>query len=293
MADDIREALKAAQNHHPDDILKYLGLIRGSHFNRPERVHSLCNVLLSKHGSRLSESELWNVREDLAIACMQLGKAEEAADLVNKTVAKFPASCRAARLKGMYLESVGRVDEAQAEYDAVLKQIDGQNLMIVHRQVALRKGKGDIQGALDLLHRQIETQLGDWQAWYEAGKLHLSRGSYTEAIFCLEEVLMHNPADLAVQLLMADSLYAAGGLQNVKLARKYYASVVEMSEGSNVKSLYGVCLCTARLRKLDNFEESDGLGDLAAERLLQEYAEHNSGLVPCIRSLLQEQGVAL
>lgn len=28
MADDIREALKAAQNHHPDDILKYLGLVR-------------------------------------------------------------------------------------------------------------------------------------------------------------------------------------------------------------------------------------------------------------------------
>lgn len=42
---------------------------------------------------------VWNVREDLAIACMQLGKAEEAADLVNKIVAKFPASCRASRLK--------------------------------------------------------------------------------------------------------------------------------------------------------------------------------------------------
>lgn len=45
---------------------------------------------------------VWNVREDLAIACMQLGKAEEAADLVNKTVAKFPASCRAARLKVLH-----------------------------------------------------------------------------------------------------------------------------------------------------------------------------------------------
>ena len=45
---------------------------------------------------------MWNVREDLAIASMQLGKAEEAADLVNKVVAKFPASCRAARLKVLY-----------------------------------------------------------------------------------------------------------------------------------------------------------------------------------------------
>lgn len=195
--------------------------------------------------------------------------------------------------QGMYLESVGRVDDAEAVYDAALQQIDGQSLMIIHRKIALRKGKGDIQGALDLLHKQIETQLGDWQGWYEAGKLHLSRGSYSEAIFCLEEVLMHSPADVAVQLLMADALYAAGGLQNVRLARTYYASVVEMSEGSNIKSLYGVCLCTAKLKKLHSSEENDDLGDLAAERLLQEYAQHNSGLVQNVRSLLQEQGLAL
>lgn len=48
----------------------------------------------------------------------------------------------------------------------------------------------------------------------------------------------------AVQLLW-QLLYTMGGIDNLRTARKYYASTIELSGGKNMRALYGVCLvCT-------------------------------------------------
>lgn len=211
---------------------------------------------------------------------------EEALTIINKVTREFPRSCRASRLKGMYLESIGKEAEAIATYDAGLQTIDPQNLMMIHRKIALKKGRGDVSGALDMLHTHLDIHLGDWQAWYEAGKLHATQGSYAEAIFCIEEVLMHQPADISVQILLADCLYAAGGEERVQCAKAYYASVVEMTGGSNIKSLYGVCLCTSRLAHMKCKENKKELSSLAADTLLREYALKAPELVPSVKRVL-------
>lgn len=246
----------------------------------------MAGKLLNKFSSGLKESDLWNVREDYAIACIQLGKRDAALSIVNKVAAKFPQSCRALRLRGMYLESIGKGEEANTTYETGLQTIDSQNLMMLHRKVALEKGRGDIAGALDLLHKHLEIQLGDWQAWYEAGKLHAKQGSYSEAIFCLEEVLMHQPADIATQILLADCMYASGSQEQVALAKKYYASVVEMTDGNNIKSLYGICLCTAKMHHMKCKESEETLSKLAGETLLREYALKSPDLVPSVKKVL-------
>jgi len=241
---------------------------------------------LDKSSSILKESDLWNVREDYAIACIQLGKRNEALSIVNKVVAEFPTSCRALRLKGMYLESIGNREDAKTTYELGLQKIDPQNLMMIHRQIALKKGSGDITGALDLLHKHLDIQLGDWQAWYEASKLHIKQGAYAEAIFCLEEVLMHQPADIATQLLLADCLYASGGQEQLQLAKKYYASVVELTDGNSIKALYGISLCTSKLRHMKCKENDEVLGKLAAETILSEYATNSPDFVKSIKTVM-------
>ena len=260
--------------------------IRTGNLARPEEVYQLAGKLLDKFGSRLKESDLWNAREDYAIACIQLGKRDEALSIVNKVAAEFPASCRALRLKGMYLESIGKQQEASMTYEAGLQKIDPQSIMMIHRKIALKKGQGDVEGALDLLHKHLDVQLGDWQAWYEAGKLHAKRGAYAEATFCLEEVLMYQPADIATQLLLADCLYASGTQEQIQIAKKYYASVVELTNGSNIKSLFGICLCTARLNHMKCKENNEELSNLAAETLLREYALKAPDVVTSVKQVI-------
>ena len=40
-----------------------------------------------------------------------------------------------------------------------------------------------------------------------------------------------------------------GGDEDVRAARKYYAAAVDMSNATDVRALYGLALCDARMRK--------------------------------------------
>ena len=302
--DDLRDARAAAACSSAaavQPILKYLRFRRANHTTtNPLEVYRLTSKVLECSTSKaLSESDRWSVSEDHVIACVQLGRADEALAIVNIVTGRFPRSCRAARLKGMYFESVGSFDEARATYDAALR-IDPDNLMINHRVAALKAGRGDIVGALEDLHKHLTTHLGDYQAWYEAGKLHTRQGAYAKAVFCFEEVLMHQPGDMQLTLTVADCLYACGGVQNVCLARKYYASVVESSGGASVKALLGVCQCCARLGESSNESQSRGkggqsecgsrtesLGTLSAEALTSEYTLKGSTWAGALDTLLR------
>jgi len=259
---------------------------------------------------------VWNVKEDVAIACMLLGKEEEALRLIQEIMGKFKSSRRVSRLQvrwllflihsthqpiykyninyhmqGMYGERIGNFDEAKKIYEASLESCP-QDLQILHRVVALKQSRGDIPGALDLLHKHLETHMTDSKAWIQAGKLHIKQGSYSKAVFCLEEALMHQTGDIALQLIIADALYAEGGHHSIRQARKYFSGVLEVSKGSNMRALLGVCSCTARLKAMGH-PCSDTLGETAAQVVLQEYAAQNRDMVTVVKDFLKTQRYAL
>lgn len=71
---------------------------------------------------------------------------------------------------------------------------------------------------------------------------------YPQAAFCLEEVLLHNPTNIAVYVQYADVLYTMGGsASNFRTARSYYAAALELSGGTSVRALYGITASTAQL----------------------------------------------
>lgn len=265
---------------------------------------------------------VWNVKEDVAIACMLLGKEQEALRLIQEILGKFKSSRRVSRLQvsdwflfserllcdawyngdveqpianasmqGMYGERIGNFDEANKIYEASLESCP-QSFELLHRIVALKQNKGDIAGALDLLHKHLETHMTDSKAWMQAGKLHIRQGSYSKAVFCLEEALMHQTGDIALQLILADALYAEGGHHSIRQARKYFSGVLEVSKGSNMRALLGVCSCTARLKSMGH-PCNDTLGQTAAQVVLQEYAAQNRDMVPVVKEFLKTQKYTL
>lgn len=42
-------------------------------------------------------------------------------------------------------------------------------------------------------------------------------------------------------------LYTLGGVENIQLAKKYYASTVDLTGGKNTKALFGICLVSFHL----------------------------------------------
>jgi hypothetical protein len=70
---------------------------------------------------------------------------------------------------------------------------------------------------------------------------------YPQAASCYEEVLLHQPASIATHVQYADILYTMGGASNYRNARSYYAAAVGLSNGDNVRALYGLTAATAQL----------------------------------------------
>ena len=59
---------------------------------------------------------------------------------------------------------------------------------------------------------------------------------HQQAAFCLEEVLLHQPAEVGRHLLYADTLYTLGGAANWRTARAYYSGA-----GRGRGGVLGVC----------------------------------------------------
>ena len=67
--------------------------------------------------------------------------------------------------------------------------------------------------------------------------------AYQQAAHCYEEVLLHSPQSIPVYIRYAEIMYTLGGV-HLKTARQYYAAALKLSNGEDLRALYGIC-CTA------------------------------------------------
>ena len=98
---------------------------------------------------------------------------------------------------------------------------------------------------------------------------------YAQAAHCLEELLLHQPSNISYFVQYADILYTMGGSSssNYRTALTYYSAAIEISEGQNVRALYGACACSAQLAgiKVMSLSSSPARQDgLKLESALQE-----------------------
>ena len=115
-------------------------------------------------------------------------------------------------------------------------------------QIALQISQGKPDEAIKAATDYLDVFQTDHLVWEQLAQLHVDSGHFEQAQFCLEEGLLHNPGNIVGMLQLADLLYAQGGLK-LQAARGYYAKVVEMSAGDNLRSLYGVLACEAAIQQ--------------------------------------------
>lgn len=266
----LAELLKYGSKTPPAAKLSsYLKLVREQRLRDSENVALYGSLLLKHYRSSLSEEEVWLVHEQVALAAMDCGAMEVAAPLVIAVQQRFPDSVRAKRVKGMYFEAAGHPGRAEELYRELYTE-DATNEAVAKRLVSLEKSKGNTSGAIDLLRKYLDTYMNDLEAWEELGELYLEKEMYRQAAFCYEELLLSNPTSLKHNIRYADILYTIGGAGNCKTARSYYSKAVELSQGTSVRALYGICLCSSAATD----KGSSAAADKAAPQQLVEYCAH-------------------
>ncbi|KAI8868873.1 hypothetical protein GQ42DRAFT_35008 [Ramicandelaber brevisporus] len=107
----------------------------------------------------------------------------------------------------------------------------------------------------------------------ELADCYLALNMYRQALFCLDEVMLLIPQNHIPQLKAAETLYSIGHLAS---ALKRFCRALELCP-DNVRALYGIQLCLARL--LNRSGDPSGSGDDAVAPPSQETLEKLSTLV--------------
>lgn len=271
---------------------EYLCLVKKLKVRRPDKVlrHGLSILNDPKKRSALGP-DVWTLYEQVSIAAMDCQCLDVAKECIKVLQKQFPESKRVGRLEGILLEAKGLWAEAEKAYSSLLE--DNPLDPVLHkRRVAIAKAQGNFPTAIEWLNKYLETFMADHDAWRELAEIYVSLQMYKQAAFCYEELILSQPTVPLYHLAYADVLYTLGGVDNILLAKKYYASTIDLTGGKNTKALFGICLCSsaiAQLTKGRNKEdkESPELQSLAAAALEKDYKQRAPAKLPLLISALK------
>lgn len=145
-----------------------------------------------------SESpEKWQTYENLLIACLRSGDDQSASTCLKHLIARFGESNeRIQVLSGLYDEATAEDDKALVrvltKYDDLLKDTPA-NFPIRKRRAALLRSMGKTTEAITALKELLDASPIDAEAWSELADLYFTQSLHSQAIFCLEEVLLITP----------------------------------------------------------------------------------------------------
>jgi len=131
-------------------------------------------------------------------------------------------------------------------YDFIIEE-DPFNATARKRRVCVQKASGtpqDMAGAARSMNDYLDMFPQDHEAWKEMADIYLEQQQLEHAKKALEEVIMLQPVNYANHLKLAEVLYS---LDEVVLARKYYAQSLELNRESNPRAAVGMVLCTTAI----------------------------------------------
>ncbi|PIA45024.1 hypothetical protein AQUCO_01700524v1 [Aquilegia coerulea] len=223
-------------------VWEYLCLVRKLKVRRSDKVlkHGLSILNDSKKRSKLGGEE-WTLYEQVAVAAIDCQCLDVAKDCIKALQKQFPESRRVGRLEGMLLEAKGLWADAEKAYSSLLE--DNPLDQVIHkRKISMAKAQGNVSAAIEGLNKYLDIYMADHDAWRELAEIYVSLQLYRQAAFCYEELILSQPTVPLHHLAYADVLYTLGGVENLQIAKKYYAATIDLTGGKNTRALYGICL---------------------------------------------------
>ncbi|XP_004524327.1 ER membrane protein complex subunit 2 [Ceratitis capitata] len=181
------------------------------------------------------------ILEQVIIAAFDTSRLDIASKCIQLLSTEFPESLRVMKFEAMRLEAMQMYDEALELLDEIIAK-DETNAAPRKRKIAILKAKGKRVEAIKDLCDYLKIFMSDQEAWHELCGLYLAEGEYSKAVFCMEEVLLHNPHSHLIHQRIAEIRYTMGGMENIEISRTYYSQALKLNS-NNLRALYGLYLC--------------------------------------------------
>mmetsp|Transcript_15627 Transcript_15627/g.49812 ORF Transcript_15627/g.49812 Transcript_15627/m.49812 type:complete len:328 (-) Transcript_15627:65-1048(-) len=238
--------IQAASRGGTAEVAELLSYLRQTGLRRPDLVVRFGSTFIRSQASL--GDDLWTVLEQVFFAALDLGDVELMEFAFEGLHAKFPDSVRVKRLQGVYMETLGRTEEAEALYQELLKA-NPANMLIRRRLPALRLQAGDVDGAVREARALLKELPSDAPTWQFLASLLQRQGDVSGARFCREEVLLATPHDPSAHVGLGECLLAVGGPDATRQARRHFAQACELRPG-DVRAATGLCMASHALSQM-------------------------------------------
>uniref|UniRef100_A0AAR2JM81 ER membrane protein complex subunit 2 n=1 Tax=Pygocentrus nattereri TaxID=42514 RepID=A0AAR2JM81_PYGNA len=217
---------------------------REENYRNSEQIVDVGEELINEHASKLGD-DIWIIYEQVMIAALDCSRDDLAWSCLQELKRQFPDSHRVKRLAGMRLEALERYDDANKLYDSIL-QDDPTNTAARKRKISILRAQGKSSEAIRELNEYLEQCVCVTYLFRYVLFLSSALSSYAKAAFCLEELMMTNPHNHLYCEQYAEVKYTQGGLENLELARKYFAQALKLNN-RNMRALFGLYMSASHI----------------------------------------------
>lgn len=196
-------------------------------------------------------NEKYIIIEQVLMAALDCHQSKIISKCYNILLKTFGRTSRVLKYEGATKEMLGEYVDAISFYG---NSYLPSNPIPKKRSVAMFKAKGCIPQAIKELVDYLKLFISDVEGWQELCGLYLQVQDYPKAVFCAEELLLHQPHSHLYHQQVADIRYTMGGQENAELAKLYYSHALKLNP-QNMRALLGLFLAT---NALINFYKSGG-----------------------------------
>ena len=107
----------------------------------------------------------------------------------------------------------------------------------------------DIKGYIDKWNEYLKVYMDDEEAWNELAEVYLMCNNYSKAIYCLEELLLHNPMNYLTYMKIGDIYASLGNTDACKNGLKYYSQAALITP--TPKAFLGIAHCVNCIYKVE------------------------------------------
>uniref|UniRef100_A0A672NRY9 ER membrane protein complex subunit 2 n=1 Tax=Sinocyclocheilus grahami TaxID=75366 RepID=A0A672NRY9_SINGR len=191
---------------------------REENYRNSEQIVDVGEELINEHASKLGD-DIWIIYEQVMIAALDCSRDDLAWSCLQELKRQFPDNTPQHRLNTTAARK---------------------------RKISILRAQGKSSEAIRELNEYLEQFVGDQEAWHELSELYINEHDYAKAAFCLEELMMTNPHNHLYCEQYAEVKYTQGGLENLELARKYFAQALKLNN-RNMRALFGLYMSASHI----------------------------------------------
>ncbi|KAF2842699.1 hypothetical protein M501DRAFT_993444 [Patellaria atrata CBS 101060] len=199
--------------------------------------------------------EIWTTIENLLLSCLRTGDDKSARVCLDRLTERFgETNEKILVLRGMYQEAFAEdnkaLEKSLERYDKILEE-DSTLMLVRKRRAALLKSMSRPTNAITTLVDLLDVSPTDVEAWAELSELYFAQSLYSQAIYCLEEVLLITPNAWSVHARLGEILYISSpsdsnSLKGLVESMRRFCRSIELCD-DYLRGYYGLKVSTKRL----------------------------------------------